>query len=242
MTQKKSDGFREIAKTVGYAVLIALVIRTFLFEPFRIPSGSMIPSLLIGDYLFVAKYSYGYSKYSLPLSPNLFSGRVMESTPKRGDVVVFVPPPSPELDFIKRIIGLPGDHIQMKQGILYINDVAVTRDKIDDYVDEQGNHYIQYIETLPNGVKHRIIEEQGDNGALDNTNVFIVPPGHYFAMGDNRDNSSDSRTDVVGYVPAENLVGKAEIIFFSTDGTAHWWEIWKWPFAVRYSRLFDFIQ
>ncbi len=189
MTQKKSDGFREIAKTVGYAILIALVIRTFLFEPFRIPSGSMIPSLLIGDYLFVAKYSYGYSKYSLPLSPDLFSGRIMESTPKRGDVVVFVPPPHPDLDYIKRIIGLPGDHIQMKEGILYINDVAVVRDKIDDYVDEQGNHYTQYIETLPNGVKHHIIEEQGDNGSLDNTDVFVVPPGHYFAMGDNRDNS-----------------------------------------------------
>jgi signal peptidase I len=243
MTQKKSDGFREIAKTVGYAIVIALVIRTFLFEPFRIPSGSMIPSLLIGDYLFVAKYSYGYSKYSLPLSPDLFSGRIMESTPKRGDVVVFRQPPHPEIDFVKRIVGLPGDHIQMKLGILYINDVAVTRDKIDDYVDEQGEHYIQYIETLPNGVKHRIIEKSGDTGGLDNTDVYIVPPGHYFAMGDNRDDSSDSRVpEVVGYVPAENLVGRAEIIFFSTDGTAHWWEIWKWPFAVRYSRLFDLIQ
>jgi signal peptidase I len=242
MTQKKSDGFREIAKTVGYAIVIALVIRTFLFEPFRIPSGSMIPSLLIGDYLFVAKYSYGYSKYSFPLSPDLFSGRIMESTVKRGDVVVFRPPPSPDLDFIKRIIGLPGDHIQMKQGILYINDVAVTREAIGDYVDEQGNNYTQYIETLPNGVKHRIIEVRGDGGDLDNTDVFIVPPGHYFAMGDNRDDSMDSRTSAVGYVPAENLVGKAEIIFFSTDGTAHWWEVWKWPLAVRYSRLFDFIQ
>jgi len=242
MTQKKSDGFREIAKTVGYAIVIALVIRTFLFEPFRIPSGSMIPSLLIGDYLFVAKFSYGYSKYSFPLSPDLFSGRIMESTVKRGDVVVFRPPPSPDLDFIKRIIGLPGDHIQMKQGILYINDVAVTREAIGDYVDEQGNNYTQYIETLPNGVKHRIIEVHGDGGDLDNTDVFIVPPGHYFAMGDNRDDSMDSRTSAVGYVPAENLVGKAEIIFFSTDGTAHWWEVWKWPLAVRYSRLFDFIQ
>ncbi len=242
MTQKKSDGFWEIAKTVGYAILIALVIRTFLFEPFRIPSGSMIPSLLIGDYLFVAKYSYGYSKYSFPLSPDLFSGRIMEGAPKRGDVVVFRPPPTPDVDFIKRIVGLPGDHIQMKQGILFINDVAVIREKIGDYVDEQGNDYIQYIETLPNGVKHHIIEMQGDTGGLDNTDVFIVPPGHYFAMGDNRDDSMDSRTTAVGYVPAENLVGRAEIIFFSTDGTSHWWEVWKWPFAVRYSRLFDFIQ
>ncbi len=241
MTQKKSDGILEIAKTVGYAILIALVIRSFLYEPFRIPSGSMIPSLLVGDYLFVSKYSYGYSRYSFPFSPNLFSGRILEGTPKRGDVVVFRQPPHPETDFIKRIVGLPGDHIQMKAGILYINDVAVIREKIADYVDEQGHSYIQYIETLPNGVKHRIIEMQGDDGGLDNTDVFIVPPDHYFAMGDNRDDSSDSRTDVVGYVPAENLVGRAEIIFFSTDGSARWWEIWKWPFAVRFARFFDLI-
>jgi signal peptidase I len=242
MTEKKSDGFREIAKTVGYAILIALVIRTFLFEPFRIPSGSMIPSLLVGDYLFVAKYSYGYSKYSFPFSPDLFSGRIIEGEPKRGDVVVFRQPPHPEIDFIKRIIGLPGDHIQMKKGILYINDVPVIRESIPNYVDEQGNSYTQYIETLPNGVKHHIIEEQGDTGGLDDTDVFVVPPGHYFAMGDNRDKSMDSRTSEVGYVPAENLVGRAEIIFFSTDGSAHWWEVWKWPLAVRYARLFDLIQ
>ena len=242
MTQKKSDGFLEIAKTVGYAILIALVIRSFLYEPFRIPSGSMIPSLLVGDYLFVAKYSYGYSKYSFPLSPDLFSGRIIEGQPKRGDVAVFRQPPHPETDFIKRIIGLPGDRIQVKEGILYINDVPAIRERIDNYVDEQGNSYIQYIETLPNGVKHRIIEAEGDQGSLDNTEVFVVPPKHYFAMGDNRDNSSDSRTNVVGYVPAENLVGRADIIFFSTDGSAQWWEFWRWPFAIRYARFFDLIK
>jgi signal peptidase I len=241
MTQKKSDGFLEIAKTVGYAILIALVIRSFLYEPFRIPSGSMIPSLLVGDYLFVAKYSYGYSKYSFPFSPNVFSGRILEGQPKRGDVAVFRQPPHPETDFIKRIIGLPGDHIQMKGGILYINDVAVIRERVADYIDEQGNNFIQYIETLPNGVKHRIIEAEGDQGRLDNTDVFVVPADHYFAMGDNRDDSSDSRTDVVGYVPAENLVGRADIIFFSTDGSARWWEFWRWPFAVRFARFFDLI-
>ena len=241
MAQKKSDGILEIAKTVGYAILIALVIRSVLYEPFRIPSGSMIPSLLVGDYLFVSKYSYGYSRYSFPWSPDLFSGRIMESAPKRGDVAVFRQPPHPETDFIKRIIGLPGDHIQMKGGILYINDVAVIREKIADYVDEQGDSYPQYIETLPNGVKHRIIEMQGDNGSLDNTDVFIVPPDHYFAMGDNRDDSSDSRTEVVGYVPAENLVGRAEILFFSINGTAHLWEFWKWPLAIRFARFFDLI-
>jgi signal peptidase I len=146
------------------------------------------------------------------------------------------------MDYIKRIVGLPGDHIQMKGGILYINDVAVIREQTDNYVDEQGNSYIQYIETLPNGVKHRIIESDGDQGNLDNTDVFIVPPDHYFAMGDNRDNSADSRTDQVGYVPAENLIGRADIIFFSTDGSAHWWEFWRWPFAIRYARFFDLIK
>jgi len=231
-----------MAKTVGYAILIALVIRSFLYEPFRIPSGSMIPSLLVGDYLFVAKFSYGYSKYSFPFSPDVISGRILSGTPKRGDVAVFRQPPHPETDFIKRIIGLPGDRIQMKGGVLYINDVAVIRERIEDYVDEQGNSSPQYIETLPNGVKHRTIEAAGDNGDLDNTQVFIVPPDHYFAMGDNRDNSSDSRTPVVGYVPAENLVGRADIIFFSTDGSARWWEVWKWPFAVRYVRFFDLIK
>jgi signal peptidase I len=241
MTQRKSDGLLEIAKTVGYAILIALVIRSFLFEPFRIPSGSMIPSLLVGDYLFVAKYSYGYSRYSFPFSPNIFSGRVFGDQPKRGDVAVFRQPPHPEIDFIKRIVGLPGDHIQMKGGILYINDVAVTREQVGDYVDEQGNRFIQYIETLPNGVKHRIIESEGDQGTYDNTEVFVVPPDHYFAMGDNRDDSSDSRTPVVGYVPAENLVGRADIIFFSIDGSASLWEFWKWPFAIRYARFFDLI-
>jgi len=241
MTQRKSDGLLEIAKTVGYAILIALVIRSFLFEPFRIPSGSMIPSLLVGDYLFVAKYSYGYSRYSFPFSPNIFSGRIFGDQPKRGDVAVFRQPPHPEIDFIKRIVGLPGDHIQMKGGILYINDVAVTREQVGDYVDEQGNRFIQYIETLPNGVRHRIIESEGDQGTYDNTEVFVVPPDHYFAMGDNRDDSSDSRTPVVGYVPAENLVGRADIIFFSIDGSASLWEFWKWPFAIRYARFFDLI-
>ena len=235
MTQKKSDGLLEIAKTVGYAILIAVVIRSFLYEPFRIPSGSMIPTLLVGDFLFVAKYSYGYSKYSIPFSPDLFSGRILDGAPKRGDVAVFRDPPDPKTDFIKRIVGLPGDHIQMKGGILYINDVAVIRERIADYVDERGNSYIQYIETLPNGVKHRIIEMEGDTGNLDNTDVFIVPPDHYFAMGDNRDDSSDSRTPVVGYVPSENLVGRADIIFFSAAG--RWWEFWRYRFA----RFFDLI-
>ena len=242
MTQKTSGGYMETVKTVVYAVIIAIGIRTFLFEPFHIPSGSMIPTLLVGDYLFVEKYAYGYSRYSFPFGPNIFSGRVFGSDPERGDVVVFKLPRDTSTDYIKRIVGLPGDHIQMKQGVLWINGQPVKRERIADYVDENGNVVTRYIETLPNGVSHTILEQQGDTGSLDNTDEYVIQPGHYFAMGDNRDDSQDSRTSLVGQVPAENLVGRAAIIFFSTDGTAEWWEFWKWPFAIRYGRLFDLVK
>jgi signal peptidase I len=242
MTQRSSGGVVETIKTVVYALLIAIGIRSFLFEPFHIPSGSMIPTLLVGDYLFVAKYVYGYSRYSFPFSPNLFSGRILGSDPQRGDVVVFRKPTDVSEDYIKRIVGLPGDHLQMKEGILYINNQAVKRERVADYVDEGGHTSPQYIETLPNGVSHPILEGEGDNGPLDNTQEFIVDPGHYFAMGDNRDDSLDSRTPQVGQVPAENLIGRAKIIFFSSNGSAHWWEIWKWPFAIRYGRLFHLVK
>jgi len=243
LTKKKSGGgVVETVKTVVYAVLIALVVRTVAYEPFNIPSGSMVPTLLVGDYLFVSKFSYGYSRYSLPFGIPLFSGRIFFRPPKRGDVVVFKLPTDNSTDYIKRVIGLPGDHIQMKSGNLYINDQLVSRKRIQDYLYQEGNGTVipltQYIETLPNGVQHRIIK-MGDNGPLDNTQVYDVPPGEYFMMGDNRDNSQDSRVlSAVGYVPAENLVGRAQFIFFSTDGSARLWEIWKWPFAIRYGRLF----
>jgi len=243
LTKKKSGGgVVETVKTVVYAVLIALVVRTVAYEPFNIPSGSMVPTLLVGDYLFVSKFSYGYSRYSLPFGIPLFSGRIFFRPPKRGDVVVFKLPTDNSTDYIKRVIGLPGDHIQMKSGNLYINDQSVYRKRIQDYLYQEGNGTVipvtQYIETLPNGVQHRIIK-MGDNGPLDNTQVYDVPPGEYFMMGDNRDNSQDSRVlSAVGYVPAENLVGRAQFIFFSTDGSARLWEIWKWPFAIRYGRLF----
>jgi signal peptidase I len=243
LTKKKSTGgVLETVKTVVYAVLIALVVRTVAYEPFNIPSGSMVPTLLVGDYLFVSKFSYGYSRYSLPFGLPLFSGRIFFHSPERGDVVVFKLPTDNSTDYIKRVIGLPGDHIQMKGGNLYINDQLVPRKRIQDYLYQEGNGtvipLVQYIETLPNGVQHRIIK-MGDNGPLDNTPVYDVPPGEYFMMGDNRDNSQDSRVlSAVGYVPGENLVGRAEFIFFSTDGSARLWEIWKWPFAIRYSRLF----
>ncbi|MBV9685762.1 MAG: signal peptidase I [Alphaproteobacteria bacterium] len=243
LTRKKAGGgILDTVKTVVYAVLIALVVRTVAYEPFNIPSGSMVPTLLVGDYLFVSKFSYGYSRFSLPLGLPLFSGRIFFHSPERGDVVVFKLPTDNSTDYIKRVIGLPGDHIQMKNGILFINGQPVPRRRIEDYLYQEGPGAViplaQYIESLPNGVQHRIIE-MSDNGPLDNTQEYVVPPGDYFMMGDNRDNSQDSRVlSAVGYVPAQNLIGRAEFIFFSTDGSARLWEIWKWPFAIRYSRLF----
>ena len=245
---KTSGGVVELVKTVVIALVIAFGIRTIAFEPFNIPSGSMEPTLLIGDYLFVSKFSYGYSTYSLPYGIHLFSGRIFGRQPKRGDVVVFKLPRDPQVDYIKRIIGLPGDRIQMINGILNINGAPVQRRRIEDFVDTEGgmlSRTPQYIETLPNGVQHPILE-MTDQGPLDNTGVYVVPPDHYFAMGDNRDNSLDSRVAEdrggVGYVPAENLVGRAEIIFFSTDGTAAWYQFWKWPSAMRFDRFFTFIH
>jgi signal peptidase I len=240
-TPKKQDGFLETVKTVVYAVLIALVIRSLAFEPFNIPSASMEPTLLVGDYLFVSKYSYGYSRHSFPLSIVPIKGRVLADTPERGDVIVFKLPTDNKTDYIKRLIGLPGDTVQVKDGRLMINGELVDRKRVDDFVytDRFGsvNRVTQYEETLPGGKKHMILE-LGDSRPYDNTREFTVPPGHYFMMGDNRDNSQDSRADV-GFVPAENLVGRAEILFFSTDGSAAIWEIWRWPFAMRFSRFFD---
>lgn len=244
MSEKKAKGgLLESIKTVVYAILIALFVRTVAFEPFNIPSGSMIPTLLVGDYLFVSKYSYGYSRYSLPLGLPLFSGRVLSSPPERGDVAVFKYPRDNKTDYIKRIVGLPGDRIQMRQGVLYINGTAVERQRVEDFAERSpfgGTMRIpQYIETLPNGRQHRILEIT-DNGPFDNTREYVVPAGHYFAMGDNRDNSADSRDpSAVGFVPAENLVGRAEFLFFSTDGSAALWQVWRWPLAIRWSRLFS---
>ena len=247
---KQGESWGELAKTVIYAGLIALVIRTFLFQPFNIPSASMEATLLVGDYLFVEKFSYGYSKYTFPFGSSIFGdkdrGRFPGLAPTRGDVIVFKMPnkdtPDYEKDFIKRLIGMPGDRIQMKSGVLFINDKAVPKERVEDYVetvDGEVNHVPQYRETLPNGKSYLVLDRNPD-GFLDTTDVFVVPAGHYFMMGDNRDNSDDSR-DKVGYVPAENLEGKALIRFFSTDGSAQIWEIWKWPFAIRYSRLFRLI-
>jgi signal peptidase I len=242
MRSRTSGGVAETIKTLVYAIVIAVFIRTFFYEPFNIPSPSMVPTLLVGDYLFVSKFSYGYSRYSLPWGVPLISGRLFFREPARGDVAVFKLPRDPSVDYIKRIIGLPGDRIQVKHSLLFINDVPVKRERSEDCdvpVGEGRQVFQRYWETLPNGVRHCIVQ-LGDDMALSNTDVFVIRPGHYFMMGDNRDNSADSRdpTSGVGQVPAENFVGHAQFIFFSTNNYARWWEIWNWPFTIRYDRLF----
>ena len=242
--EKKSGGLGETVSVIVQALLLALVIRTLLFQPFSIPSGSMRPTLLEGDYLFVTKWAYGFSRHSLPFSPNIFSGRIWGGSPERGDVVVFKFPPNPSLDYIKRVIGLPGDTIQMREGVLYINGTAVPRDKVGQIdnpdVTEVDRPVDVFRETLPNGVSYDTLD-LSPNSVGDSTREFVVPPGHYFMMGDNRDNSTDSRFSV-GFVPEENLVGRANIIFFSIAGGASPLEIWKWPTEMRASRLFNFVE
>ena len=243
---RKKSSFMGTIRTVLYAILAAVILRTVALEPFNIPSGSMIPSLMVGDYLFVSKYSYGYSKFSLPWSVPLFSGRILGGLPERGDVAVFELPRDNETDYIKRIIGLPGDRIQVKNGLLHINGKPIKRRKIENftYLDRYGHKRTleQYEEVLESGVSYRVLDAT-PFGSLDDTQVYIVPENHYFAMGDNRDNSMDSRVlSAVGYIPEENLVGRAEFIFYSTKGGADVWEIWKWGDATRFDRLFKSVD
>ena len=243
-TEAKQSGLWENVKVVIQALLLAVVIRTVLFQPFTIPSGSMMPTLLVGDYIFVNKFAYGYSKYSLPFSPDIFSGRIFGSDPKRGDIVVFRFPPNPDVDYIKRVVGLPGDHIQVTDGILYINGKPVPKVPDgafnSDYKLDPGQDVPVFRETLDDGKTYDTLD-QSPVSRGDNTREFIVPEGHYFMMGDNRDNSLDSRFDV-GFVPAENLVGRASVIFFSLGNDTSFREIWKWPTNMRWDRLFKVVE
>jgi signal peptidase I len=244
---KPKHGWDENIRTIIIAIVLALTFRSFAFEPFHIPSGSMKDTLLIGDYIFVSKYSYGYSRYSFPMGMPLFEGRMgTESRPARGDVVVFRLPTNPQIDFIKRVIGLPGDKIQMINGVLHINGLPVKMERAGEFSDRQEDGAIaairRYTETLPEGKQHAILDAI-QNGEMDNTFVFTVPDKHYFMMGDNRDNSMDSRYALqVGFVPEENLIGRAEMIFFSVDDRTDIWKIWDWVWALRPDRFFKSIQ
>ncbi|EZP84657.1 Signal peptidase I [Novosphingobium resinovorum] len=252
---KKDENFFSF---LFWLVLGVVVLRSFIVSPFNIPSESMLPRLLTGDYLFATKWSYGFSKYSLPFSVPLIPGRILASQPERGDVVIFKAPPDNDVDYIKRVIGLPGDEIQMKGGQLWINGKSVPKVKVANFTvpvspntdcgpgfetTDKGKDvcsYPQFRETLPNGKSYTVL----DMGPTpqDDTGVFVVPEGDLFLMGDNRDNSMDSRFPAVegggvGMVPQENLVGKAAVMMFSTDGSAEWIKPWTWFTAARWSRI-----
>ena len=236
----------ENIKTLIYAFIIAVIIRSFLIQPFYIPSSSMEPNLLVGDRLFVTKYSYGYSKHSFPFSPPLFNGRIFNKKPKRGDVVVFKTPADNRTDYIKRLIALPGDRVQFIDSNLYINNSEVLKSKIKN--DEKifcGNNQIdtfKFNELLPNGKKHSSVYLK--NFPYQNSDPFIIPKNHYFFLGDNRDCSKDSRfLSSVGYVHEDNLVGKAQFIFFSSDkSVASFFYFWKWHESLRFDRFFKRIR
>ena len=241
MTKSKKNSFFGNLKSIFIAIFIALVIRSFIFEPFNIPSGSMKPNLLVGDFIFVSKYSYGFSKHSLPFSIPLIPGKIFSNKPERGDVVVFKTPQNNRTDYIKRVIGLPGDKIEIKNGIIFINGSEILRKKLNDFIDtdnKRSNKRVRmYNEYFFN--KEINILDITDNGIADNTQLFNVPENHFFVMGDNRDNSQDSRfINTVGFIPYENLVGKAQFIFFSLEN-ARFLQIWKWPNSIRYERIFQ---
>ena len=278
---KKKEGVWETVKTVFWALVIAMAFRSILYQPFSIPSGSMKPTLLVGDYLFVSKFSYGYSKYSLPFSPDLFDGRIWGSLPERGDVVVFKlpsasacsegplqfagrfatnmgawvglsrydPGPNDCIDYIKRVVGLPGDEVQMIDGVLHINGQKAGMVRQENFVEPktpgtsclngptaQGGpcELEHWIEELPGGRKHSVLNERITH--VDNTPLIKVKPGHVLFFGDNRDNSRDGRFPDVGQVPLENLIGRADVIALSSGGA--FWELWKW----RGSRFFKSIE
>lgn len=246
---KPKESIGEMVRSFVFAVLIALVFRSVAYEPFHIPSGSMLSTLYEGDYIFVSKFSYGYTRFSFPFGFKFFEGRIFETAPQRGDVVVFRPPGDIHTDFIKRVIGLPGDTIQVKHGHLFINNEAVEVTRDGDVTVENRCKEIstlkRYNETLPGGRVHTILEDHScldqfrDPVDADNTAVYTVPPKHYFMMGDNRNNSRDSRFEKpVGYVPEENIIGRADRILLSYDTAVPLWKIWQWPSAFRNDRWF----
>ncbi len=232
-------------------LLLTFLFRSFGAEAFNIPTGSAVPTLLIGDHVVVSKYAYGFSRYSLAFLPpgatSFLHGRFFKSEPKRGDIIVFVNPHDGET-LIKRCVGLPGDRIQVVHGILHINGQAATRRRVDNYVDAEPDlptfTRYHYIETMPNGVTHDILgvptDIREDSLSQDNSQVYVVPAGHYFGMGDNRDNSTDSRfLSQVGFIPAENLIGRAEFQMISTRDNTPVWQFWKWPTDIRFGRFFQ---
>ena len=238
----------EIAKTVVYALLIALVIRVLLFQPFTIPSASMEPNLYQGDYIIVSKFAYGYSRHSMPFSPPLFHGRFLGRTAHRGDIIVFKLPRDGHTDYIKRLIGLPGDRIQVRGGVIWLNGKPVPRELVATTTETTVygfSHLVQrFKETLPGGRTY-VTNDYGPGGDVDDTGVYVVPPKHYFMMGDNRDNSQDSRYPEaigVGYVPEENLVGKADIILLSWNDKASLFKPWTWIMDARPSRFFHILK
>jgi len=236
----------ENVKTIFYALIIAVIIRSLFFQPFYIPSSSMEPTLLIGDRIFVAKYTYGYSKHSFPFSPPFFSNRILNKSPEYGDLVVFKTPADNRTDYIKRLIGLPGDTIQFKNGKLFLNNKEILRKKVDNSYKIRCGSFspdvIAYKETLPNGKEYVAIYNK--EGTMQNTDKYKVPQNHLFLLGDNRDCSKDSRyLSSVGYVSNENLVGNAKMIFFSNDTiSGSVFKFWNWDQSLRIKRFFNLLK
>jgi len=240
---KKKSNLDSI-KTIFYAIFIALLIRSLIVEPFNIPSGSMKPTLLVGDFLFVKKWSYGYSKHSLPFSLPIIKNRIFYNLPTRGDVAVFKTPSDNKTDYVKRIIGLPGDKVKILNGVVYLNSKAISKIQINNFVDIDKYNNISNIAQFEEKISGKIYRTLDINydGMYDNTIEYLVPEDHFFVLGDNRDNSQDSRfLKSVGFIPKENLVGKAWFIFFSLKNS-RFYEIWKWPKSIRGSRIFQLIR